>query len=92
MASATFVPQHGMNSQTGAVQHLIRTAVGGLVSAPRRRKKKATAASAARGTKRKRAAASTSRSTRKRSKSPGRLVKGSKAAKAYMAKIRAKRK
>jgi len=93
----TFVPQHGMNSQTPAVQHAIRLAVGSaggvLSSRPTiRRKKKATAASAARATKRGRR---TSRNTRKLSSSsakPARLVKGSAAAKRYMAKLRAKRK
>lgn len=92
MALRTFVPQHGMNSQTGAVQHLIRTAVGAAVgSTTRRRKKKATAAPAARRTKGGRRG-STSHSTRKRSKSRVRLVKGSAAAKRFMAKLRAKRK
>jgi len=81
-----FVPQHGMGSQTPAVQHAIRTAVAGLgrmtSGVRRRRKKKAAAAT--------RRARRTGTSTRRRSGS--RLIKGSAAAKRYMAKIRRMRK
>jgi hypothetical protein len=42
MASRQFVSQHGMSSQTGAVRHMISTAVGnrvvGATAAPKKKK------------------------------------------------------
>jgi len=111
MASTRFVAQHGMSSQTGAVQHLIRTAVGAAVTGAvgRRRKKKMSArmpGQRRRGTARRQASSRASaarvrpsalsrrRNGRRAGKNrvPSRLVKGSLAAKRYMAKIRRMRK
>lgn len=86
MASRTFVAQHGMNSHTPAVQHLIRTAVGAMVTGGTRRKKKMSSRVSSNPRRRRKA-----RTGAKRSGRPARLVKGSAAAKRYMAKIRRKR-
>lgn len=88
-----FYPQHGMNQQTPATQHLITGAAGGAYSPVRsstapRRKKKATTTRRARssgGASKKRRASSSARS-------PSRLVKGSAAAKKRMAQLRKMRK
>lgn len=70
-----------------AQQTLVGQALGSLTS-PRTRKKRRKSAAAARP-KRRKATASKKRSTARRStKKPARLVKGSRAAKAYMARIR----
>lgn len=87
-----FVPQHGMSSQSPATQHLIATAVGNYaVSGGTRRtkKKRARAAGTAKRAKRSGARKATARRTTARSsRGAARLVKGSAAAKRYMAKIR----
>jgi hypothetical protein len=98
----TFVPSHGMNSQSPAVRHLISTAVGTAARAiggtTSRRKKKATAASAARRTRgaartsRKRKSTRAARRSTRTASTRAHLVKGSLAAKRYMAKLRKKRK
>lgn len=95
MASRSFVAQHGMSSHTPAVQHLIRTAVGALVTGGRRRKKKMSSRLSAKTAKRSRRRLSRVRSRsgkRARRGAAARLVKGSAAAKRYMAKIRRMRK
>jgi hypothetical protein len=74
----------GIGQMTPAAQSVLQRA-GGVARSTRmggRRRKKKAAASGARKRKRKSS----------KSKKPARLVKGSKAAKAYMAKIRRKRK
>ena len=74
--------QQGMNQQTAAVTNLIRTAFGQRAARPRRKSAK------------KKRAAPRARKAGKRSskKKAARLVKGSAAAKRYMAKIRRKKK
>lgn len=93
MLQSTQIGQQGWNQQTPAAVQIIRSAYGAARSLMRRKRSKTRSASSksATGRKRKRRAASSSKrsgTSRKRSK----LVKGSAAAKAYMAKIRAKRK
>lgn len=75
----------GFAQQTAATQELFRAAgmKGGRTTQRRRRKAKAT--------RKKRAVRATKKRTRRSSKRPARLVKGSAAAKRYMAKIRRKR-
>lgn len=72
----------GFGQQTPATQQLFARAgrKGGKRSAATRKRRKKTAAKSA------------PRRRRTRAKKPARLVKGSRAAKAYMAKIRRKRK
>jgi hypothetical protein len=84
-----FVPQHGMNQQTPASQHLVTTAVGNYLAAPGRKKKRtARAAVTARAAKR-----SGRKSKRKvKRTSGGKFTKGSAAARRHMAKLRAMRK
>lgn len=77
--------QQGWNQQTPAIQTLLRTAVG---SAPRKARTKARSI----GAKVKRAASKVRRVASKVKKTKARLVKGSAAAKRYMAKIRKLRK
>lgn len=85
-----FVPQHGMSSQTPASQHLVASSLGPLRFSTKRRA----------GTRKKKRAAGTARSARARrttsrrstGRSKAHLVKGSAAAKRYMAKIRRKKK
>lgn len=84
---ATQVPQQGFGQQTPAVQTIIRAGMGMLSrarSSTRRKKSSRTSTSK----KRKKSAGS----SRKRSTTLKRLVKGSAAAKRYMAKIRKLRK
>lgn len=84
--SRIYIPPNGFagqGQQTHANQ--LVPAAAGMTRAPRKRRKK----SSTRSSTRKRS--TRKRSTRK-SKRPARLVKGSAAAKRYMAKIRRKRK
>lgn len=71
--------QQGMSQQTPAVQNMLR-----VLGAKRSNGKKRTRKASAKKT--------TTRKKRKSSSKPARLVKGSAAAKRYMAKIRKKRK
>jgi hypothetical protein len=74
----------GIGQMTPAAQSVLQRAGGGMrgrSNGPKRRR-----------TKKKAAASGARKRKRSRSKKPARLVKGSKAAKAYMAKIRRKRK
>lgn len=73
----------GFAQQTPATQALFQRASGRSAGTTRRRKRR---------TKAKRAAAPRKRTRRAKSKRPARLVKGSAAAKRYMASIRRKRK
>jgi len=84
--------QQGWSQQTPAIQSLLRSAVGGMRrasgSSKRRKKKKSAGAKRA-----KRSAGGSKKAKRATSRGKkARLVKGSAAAKAYMAKIRKKRK
>lgn len=81
-----FIPQHGMSQQSPAVQHFIGSNVGIRIGSGSKKKR-------ARRVKSARAAGTARRAKARRtsSRTKGRLVKGSKAAKAYMAKIRRKR-
>lgn len=72
----------GFGQMTPAMQQTIRGALGTARASTKKRSK---------GRKKKAAAKPASRK-RRATKKPSRLVKGSAAAKAYMAKIRAKRK
>jgi hypothetical protein len=72
----------GLNQQTAATLQIIRQGMG-VRSTTKRRTKRRTKS---------RAKPAKRRKTRTRSKKPARLVKGSAAAKRYMAKIRRKRK
>lgn len=92
---------HGNNQQSPAVQHLIGTVYGGFGSGPRRkralgRRKPRSAASSngsrARASTRKKGLSQRKGSRKAASKKgrPARLVKGSAAAKRYMASIRPK--
>jgi hypothetical protein len=85
MATAINVLPQGFNQATAAMQAVVGGALRGRRPGGTRRRRKASA-------KRSRASART-RVTRRarRSKRPMRLVKGSAAAKRYMAKIRRKR-
>lgn len=76
--------QQGVSQQTPAAQNVWRTTGGN--SGPRRKRRKKRASSKATGRSNGKRRASSS------SRKPARLVKGSAAAKAYMAKIRRKRK
>lgn len=79
------IPQQGMSQATSAMQQLYRAGLGvarAVRSAGRRRKKRAASSS---GSRKRRA-------TSRKGGKLKRLVKGSAAAKAYMAKIRKKRK
>jgi hypothetical protein len=82
------IGQQGWSQQTPAVQTIIR---GGLAvgRALRRTRRSKRSKAASPGKKRKKRAGS---SSKRASSKPARLVKGSAAAKAYMAKIRKKRK
>lgn len=82
------VMQQGFNQQTPAIMQLLRSANGARRAAPASRKRRKKSASSAR----KRASSSTRRTKKKRAAGPARLVKGSAAAKRYMAKIRKMRK
>lgn len=75
----------GFNQATPAMQLTAQRALGGRSYGTRRRRKARTTA-----TRKRKAASRRGRSTRRASK-PARLVKGSRAAKAWMAKIRRKR-
>jgi hypothetical protein len=75
--------QQGMNQQTPAVIHLIRTAVGRVARSGTKRRRK--------GSKKKHVARRARGKSTRRTKRPARLVKGSAAAKRYMASIRRKR-
>lgn len=79
IANATAV---GWGQQTPAMQTTARSAMGRAGSTGRRRKRRTKA----------RRAAPRKRKTSSRRRTKARLVKGSRAAKAYMAKIRRKRK
>jgi hypothetical protein len=70
--------QQGWNQATAAMQTTMARGVGGRAAAPRRRKAKA-------------AAAPKRRASARKTKRPARLVKGSAAAKRYMASIRKRR-
>jgi hypothetical protein len=70
--------QQGWNQATAAMQTTMARGVGGTRAAPRRRKAKA-------------AAAPKRRASARKTKRPARLVKGSAAAKRYMASIRKRR-
>lgn len=74
----------GMGDMTPAMQNIIRKAAGGTARARSKKRKKASSSR-----KKKVAAKPVSKRASKR---PARLVKGSAAAKRYMASIRAKRK
>lgn len=79
--------QQGWNQQTPAARQIMAGAFGAakrLVSSVKRRKRAKSASWSSRKSSRKKRASS--------SRKPARLVKGSAAAKAYMAKIRKKRK
>lgn len=83
----------GFGQQTPAVQAMFARwgRVGGMRSAARRRRKRRKTASATRVRRRRSAAPRVRRRRRSSSRRPARLVKGSAAAKRYMAKIRRKR-
>jgi hypothetical protein len=81
---------HGSSHKTPAGQNLIRLATGGTKGTHRKKKKAAGVSAPAHKKRKKTAAATTSKKRRKTGK--GHLVKGSAAAKKYMASIRAKRK
>lgn len=87
---ATQVPQQGWGQMTPAQSTIIRSGLAGATrllgrsSTSRKRRKYS---SAARGRKR-----SASSGSRKKKSGASRLIKGSAAAKRYMAKLRAKRK
>lgn len=82
--------QQGWSQQTPAIQSLLRTSIGGTrrVGGSRKRAKKSASASG-RSIKKRRKSAGKRASGTKRA---ARLVKGSAAARAYMAKIRKLRK
>lgn len=77
----------GLGQQTAAAQQVFRQAMGSGGRVARKGRKKRAARSAARRTARTRRTARSKSSSRSRSK-PARLVRGSAAAKRYMAKIR----
>lgn len=81
------VPQQGWGQQSPAVQQIIRSGIGAVRSIASRVRKKRSKTAAGRKSK-KRATGSRKRASR----SVARLVKGSAAAKRYMAKIRKLRK
>lgn len=81
------IPQQGWSQWTPAMRASVSSAVAGISRGVRRSSKRRKSSKAAAGGKRKKRAGS----SRKRS-TASRLVKGSKAAKAYMAKIRKLRK
>lgn len=74
----------GLNQQTAATLQIIRQGMGTRSASPRRKRRKRTKTRMKRASRRKTATS--------RKKKPARLVKGSAAAKAYMKKIRRKRK
>ena len=76
------VVQQGMDQQTPAIKTLLRGVVGRSIGSPRRRKARTTR----KATKR------TKTARRRSSGKAARFVKGSAAAKAFMARLRAKRK
>lgn len=85
MANGVQVPQQGWSQGTAAMQVMMRSGLGATRRATsRKRRKSSTGKSTRRAASR---SASRSRS-RSRSRGAARLVKGSKAAKAYMAKLR----
>lgn len=90
---ATQVPQAGWNQQTAAVRQMLSQFSGTRSSSSKRASRGRSTASRTGGAKKRRKRAASSK-TRKRasSRTAARLVKGSKAAKAWMAKIRRKRK
>ena len=81
------IPQQGMGQGTAAMQSLYRLGLG-VRSATRSLKRRSRKRASSTGKRKSRKASSASR----KSSRPARLVKGSAAAKAYMAKIRKKRK
>lgn len=84
------IGQQGWNQQSPAAQQIIRAGLGAARAiSSRRRTKRSRAATSRKRSKRARSSKRASNSTR-RTKS--RLVKGSAAAKAYMAKLRKMRK
>lgn len=91
----TQVPQSGWNQQTAAVRQMISSAFGTMTrSGSRRSSSKGRKTASATVGVRKRKKHSSSSKTRRRAygtRARARLVKGSAAAKAYMAKIRKKR-
>lgn len=89
MASSSFVTQHGMNQQTGAVQHLIRKATGAVSSSTGSRKRKRKTSSAAGSSPKRRAKRSSGGSRKGKT---NKLVAGSSAAKAWGAKMKRLRK
>lgn len=90
---ASFLIQ-GFNQQTPANRAIVASAYGrrSASSGRRKRRSKRSASTASRGKSKTRSRASTRTARKSRSSRPARLVKGSAAAKAYMAKIRRKRK
>lgn len=76
------IPQ-GFNQATPAMLATVAQAMGRRGTGGTRRRRKATST--------RRGAARTRRATAARKRKPARLVKGSRAAKAYMAKVRRKR-
>lgn len=87
------IGQQGWSQQTPAAMQIIRQGIGqarSVVRGARSRKRKATSSTSTGRKRRKRASSSATRSSRSRKLK--RLVKGSAAAKAFMAKLRAKRK
>lgn len=87
---ATQIGQQGWGQQSPAVQQIIRSGLGiARATSSRRRSKRSKAATSR---KRKKRVASSSTRSKKSSRRASRLVKGSAAAKAYMAKIRKLRK
>lgn len=89
-----FVPQHGMNQQTPANQHLVTTAVGNYITRGTKSKRASSKKGRAAGTAKRAKARHTSSRTKKARKTKGKahMVKGSAAAKSHMAKLRKMRK
>ena len=90
------VAQQGWSQQTAAVRTLISQAFGSALRSASKSSKKRRSKSATGGGKKRKSRASTSTrrkaSSSRSSKKPARMVKGSLAAKRYMASIRKKRK
>ncbi len=85
---ATQTVQQGWSQGTPAMQTIMRAGLGAARALRRTRRSKRSKAASPSKRRKKRAGSSSKRASSK----PARLVKGSAAAKAYMAKIRKKRK
>lgn len=90
---ATQQVQQGWSQMTAAAQQIIRSGLGSIArKTGSRRRSKSSSPARARKSKRRGSGSKKRATSSRKSSRPARLVKGSKAAKAYMAKIRKLRK